>query len=326
MSVDFSKIKTYSLYDRSSLSNVKDFAAPFSGDLGALLASIPNIYSGSDFKAIISHLKAAKAAKRKIIWGIGAHVIKFGLNPLLIQLMENGFITSIAVNGASAIHDVEFALAGKSSEDVGESLHEGEFGVAKETAEFINKAAKIAADANVGFGAGLKRLLEETKPKYAKYSILCAAARLNIPVTVHVALGTDIVHMHPSMSGEATGKATYDDFKLFCNEVSEISGGAYINAGSNVLLPEIFLKAIAISQNQAVSAGQKNADTIDEISKFHQGKKLKDFITVVLDYNYQYRPLRNVVERPTKGIGKGYYLIGRHELMIPLLAAALLSK
>lgn len=303
MPVDFSKIKTYSLYDRESLSNVKDFAAPFSGDL---LASIPNIYSGSDFKAIIIHLKATKAAKRKIIWGIGAHVIKFGLNPLLIQLMENGFITSIAVNGASAIHDIEFALSGKSSEDVGEALHEGEFGVAKETAEFINNAAKVASNASIGFGAGLKQLLEESKPKYAKYSIFCAAARLNIPVTVHVALGTDIVHMHPSMNGAETGKASYEDFKLFCNEVSEINGGAYINAGSNVLLPEIFLKAIAISQNQ--------------------GKKLKDFITVVLDYNYHYRPLRNVVERPTKGIGKGYYLIGRHELMIPLLTAALLSK
>ncbi len=306
MGIDFSKIKTYSLFQRESLSNVKDFAKPFNGSIADLIASIPNIYTGADFKAIVAHLKSARQKKKKVMWGIGAHVIKFGLNPLLIQLMEEGYITSLSLNGAGAIHDVEFALAGKSSEDVGESLHVGQFGVAKETAEFINKAAQAAAQNNTGFGSGIKELLVKERPKFAQYSIICAAARLDIPVTVHVAFGTDIVHMHPSMDGSATGRATYEDFKVFCNEVSELTGGAYINAGSNVILPEIFLKAVAISQNQ--------------------GKNLKDFITVVLDYNSHYRPLRNVVERPTNGTGKGYYLVGRHELMIPLLAAALLEK
>ena len=239
--------------------------------------------------------------------GMGAHVIKVGLNPLLIDLFKRGLVTSIALNGAGIIHDTEIAMVGRTSEDVGAVLGAGEFGAAKETGEVVNAAIAAGASQGIGLGQAMGEFLLAEDFPYLDQSLLAMARRHDVPVTVHVAVGTDIVHIHPSASGADIGATSHHDFKLFCRLVSELEGGAYLNIGSAVLLPEVFLKAITVARNL--------------------GHTLATFTTANFDFIRHYRTMTNVVNRPTaSGSGKGYNFIGHHELMIPLLAAALIER
>jgi hypothetical protein len=304
---DLSGIHTYKLGSRKSKANAADFARPYrpGGGVPALIDSLPRILAAADFTAVVSAIRAAREGNRGIIWGFGAHVIKTGLGPILIDLMERGFVSALATNGAGIIHDFELAIAGSTSEDVDEALGPGRFGMAEETGELLNAAINDGVMQGLGLGQSVARRLRELSPAQAHLSVLAAADRLQIPITVHVAIGTDIIHMHPRASGAALGEGSLRDFRYFVSSVARLAGGVYLNCGSAVVLPEVFLKAVAIARNQ--------------------GTSLDGLTTVNLDFTRLYRPQTNVVARPVLGIGKGYSLVGHHEIMIPLLAAALVD-
>ena len=304
---DLSGIHTYKLGSRKSKANAADFARPYrpAGGVPALIDSLPRILAAADFTAVVSAIRAAREGNRGIIWGFGAHVIKTGLGPILIDLMERGFVSALATNGAGIIHDFELAIAGSTSEDVDEALGPGRFGMAEETGELLNAAINDGVMQGLGLGQSVARRLRELSPAQAHLSVLAAADRLQIPITVHVAIGTDIIHMHPRASGAALGEGSLRDFRYFVSSVARLAGGVYLNCGSAVVLPEVFLKAVAIARNQ--------------------GTSLDGLTTVNLDFTRLYRPQTNVVARPVLGIGKGYSLVGHHEIMIPLLAAALVD-
>jgi hypothetical protein len=251
----------------------------------------------------VAAIRDARAGGRGIVWGLGAHVIKTGLGPVVIDLMERGFVSAIAVNGAAIIHDFEVALVGATSEDVDQALGPGRFGMAEETGRLLNGAINEGVAAGLGFGQAVAAFLAAKQPQFARASVLAAAARLHIPVTVHVAIGTDIIHMHPAASGAALGEGSLRDFRYFVSNVARLEHGVYLNCGSAVVLPEVFLKAVALARNKGIA--------------------LAKLTTVNLDFMRQYRAQTNVVSRPTAGTGRGYTLIGHHEIMIPLLAAAL---
>ena len=304
---DLTGIHTYPLGSRKSKANAADFARPYraGGGIAALLASLPRILAAADFTAVVSAIRAAREGNRGIIWGFGAHVIKTGLGPIVIDLMERGFVSALATNGAGVIHDFELAIAASTSEDVDEALGPGRFGMAEETGELLNAAINDGVKQGLGLGQSVARRLRELSPAHAHLSVLAAADRLQIPVTVHVAIGTDIIHMHPRASGASLGEGSLRDFRYLVANVARLAGGVYLNCGSAVVLPEVFLKAVAIARNQ--------------------GTSLDGLTTVNLDFTRLYRPQANVVSRPVLGIGKGYSLIGHHEIMIPLLAAALVE-
>jgi hypothetical protein len=305
---DLSGIRTYPLGSRTSKANAADFAKPYraGGGMASLLGSFPAILAAADFKAVVAAIRAARTGDRGIIWGFGAHVIKTGLGPILIDLMERGFVSALATNGAGIIHDFELALSGGTSEDVDEALGPGRFGMAEETGELLNAAINDGVKNGLGLGQAVGRRLREMKPAHEALSVVAAAARLQIPVTVHVAIGTDIIHMHPRASGAALGEGSLRDFRYFVSNVARLKGGVYLNCGSAVVLPEVFLKAVAIARNQ--------------------GASLDQLTTVNMDFTRLYRPQTNVVSRPVAGVGKGYSLVGHHEIMIPLLAAALIES
>jgi hypothetical protein len=301
---DLSGIRTYPLGSRRSKANADDFAKPYRGTgVGALIESLPDILAGADFKAVVAAIRAAHMAERGIVGGLGAHVIKTGLSPVLIDLMERGFVSAVATNGAGIIHDFELALSGGTSEDVEEALGPGRFGMAEETGRLLNAAINDGVGRGLGIGQAVGVRLREMTPPHEPLSIVAAAARLEIPVTVHVAIGTDIIHMHPDASGAAIGEGSLRDFRYFVSNVARLERGVFLNCGSAVVLPEVFLKAVALARNRGVS--------------------LEGLTTVNLDFTRLYRPQTNVVSRPVAGIGKGYSLVGHHEIMIPLLAAAL---
>jgi len=302
---DLSGLKTYSLKSRKSKARAEDFAKPAAdaASLAAVVDALPDILAGADFKAVVRAIADAHKRDGGIVWGIGAHVIKTGLGPVLIDLMERGFVSAIAVNGAAVIHDFEIALVGATSEDVDEALGPGEFGMADETGRFLNAAINDGVAAGLGLGQSVARMLVERSPQHARSSLLAAAGRLNVPVTVHVAIGTDTIHMHPSASGAAIGEGSLRDFRYFVSNVARLEHGVYLNCGSAVVLPEVFLKAVALARNRGIP--------------------LAELTTVNLDFLRQYRALTNVVTRPTAGSGRGYSLTGHHEILIPLLAAAL---
>jgi hypothetical protein len=306
--LDFSALSTYSLHDRSSKVTVQDFAkAPAAGwTIRQLLASLPNQLMGKDFPELVQRLADCHRRQRPIIIGMGAHVIKVGLNPILIDLMERGIIAGMALNGAGIVHDTEIAMVGRTSEDVDHVLGSGAFGAAKETGEFINQAINLGQDLEQGIGEALGEALLTANFPFSGMSLLASARRLKVPVTVHVAMGTDIVHIHPSANGAAIGAGSYRDFRLFCSMIANLEGGAYLNFGSAVLLPEVFLKALTVVRNL--------------------GHEVRRFTTANFDFIRHYRPLTNVVNRPTADGGKGYSITGHHELMIPLLVAALLDE
>jgi hypothetical protein len=304
---DLSGVHTYPLGSRTNKVSAADFARPYAKGSGVpgLLASLPGALAATDFKAVVQAIVAARARDAAIIWGVGAHVLKTGLSPLLIDLMERGFVSAVATNGAGIIHDFEIALAGATSEDVDEALGPGRFGMAEETATLLNSAINEGVARGLGLGESVGRFLLQRDPPHAHLSIAVAAARCEAPLTVHVGIGTDIIHMHAMASGAALGEGSLRDFRYFTSAVARLAGGVYINCGSAVILPEVFLKAVALSRNQ--------------------GHSLAGLTAVNLDFLRHYRPMTNVVARPTAGTGKGYALTGHHELLLPLLAAALIE-
>ncbi|UCH98763.1 MAG: hypothetical protein JSV88_26035 [Candidatus Aminicenantes bacterium] len=306
--LDKKNLKTRSINERKSLVDVKDFAQPYvpGSDFKGFLQSLPKFLAGKDFIEFCQYIKNARKNDKPIIMGLGAHTVKVGLNPIIIDLMERGWVSAIAVNGAFMIHDFEIALTGKTSENVAENLHKGTYGNTEETGVFLNVALKEGLGKKFGAGEAIGHYLISSKFPYNPHSILYKAYKLNIPVTVHPAIGTDFTHYHPHFDGAVVGALAEADFLLFASIVSKIGdGGVYINIGSAVILPEIFLKAIAFCTAQNI--------------------KLKNFYTAVFDFNKHYRPYENVVSRPILNGGKGYYFVGHHEIMIPILAAALLS-
>jgi len=309
---DFSSISTYPLASRPSKVTVRDFARPLTEaearNASALFDSLPHILAADTLRAVAQHIVQAKAKQRACIFGLGGHVIKTGLAPILIDLMRRGFITGLAMNGACVIHDFEIAVAGWTSEDVDSALGDGQFGMAEETGRLLNEAIKRGVADGLGLGESVGRMLSELQPEVAVYSLLHAAYQLRIPVTVHITLGTDIIHLHPQADGAALGAASYQDFKLITALVKELDGGGvYLNLGSAVTLPEVFLKAVTVVRNL--------------------GHSLQDFTTANFDFIQHYRPQTNVVRRPVaNGAGRGYSLTGHHELTIPLLAATILAQ
>ncbi len=304
---DLSSVHTYPLASRSSKVRVRDFAVPYQRGSGVagLLASLPAILAGGDLRAVVSAMLEARRDGRGIVWGLGAHVVKTGLSRVMLDLMERGFVSAIATNGAGIIHDFEIALNGGTSEDVDAQLGPGRFGMAEETAT-LNHVIRLGVDEGLGIGQAVARHLAETRPPYVDVSIAAGAWRMEIPVTVHVAIGTDIIHMHPDASGAALGEGSLRDFRYFTSSVSKLQRGVFINCGSAVILPEVFLKAVSIARNQ--------------------GHSLEGLTTVNIDFLRQYRAQTNVVSRPTAGVGHGYALTGHHELLIPILAAALIEE
>jgi hypothetical protein len=304
---DLSRVRTYPLASRQSKAHASEFAKPYEPGAGmrGWLEALPGILGAADFRAVVQAMREAQAAGRGLLWGLGAHVVKTGLGPVLIDLMERGFVSAIATNGAGVIHDFEVALSGATSEEVDDALGPGRFGMAEETGRLLNAAINDGVADGLGIGQAVGRWLAANAPPHAGLSILVAAARLDIPVTVHIAIGTDIVHMHPAASGAALGEGSLRDFRYFVSNVGRLAGGVYLNCGSAVVLPEVFLKAVALTRNH--------------------GLALDGLTTVNLDFLRHYRPQTNVVLRPVAGIGRGYSLVGHHEIMIPLLAAALIE-
>ena len=309
-------VETYPIADRRSKVNVRDFARPAGKNpsLKKFLDGLPGILAGDDLRSVLAAIHRAKARKRAVLWGIGGHVIKVGLGPLLIELMRTGFVSGLAMNGAAMIHDFEIALAGQTSEDVDTALGEGKFGMAQETGQGINEIAKLAHRIRLGYGEAAGQYLHSgiLATKHLEASVLAAAYKLRIPVTVHLAIGTDIPHVHPAAEGAALGAASFTDFRLFCALVQGMDGGGvYLNWGSAVILPEVFLKAVSVARNA--------------------GLKLRPITTANFDFIQHYRPLQNVVKRPTAGAkkagenSKGIAITGHHELLMPLVAAALAS-
>ena len=304
---DLSGVKTYPLRSRQSKVTLGQFATPYKAGSGVvgLVGSLPGLLAAHDFKQVVRAIAAAKAQDRAIVWGLGAHVLKTGLSPVIVDLMQRGFVSAIATNGAGIIHDFEIALSGQTSEDVDATLGPGTFGMAEETGTQLNQAISEGVANGLGLGQSVGRHLDATNPPFAQISIAASAWRLQIPLTVHVAVGTDIIHMHPQASGASIGEASLRDFRYFASIVARLVGGVFLNCGSAVVLPEVFLKAVAVARND--------------------GRSLDGLTTVNIDFLRHYRPLTNVVSRPTAGSGKGYALTGHHELLIPLLASALID-
>ncbi len=302
---DFSGLRTYSLFERPSKVSVDDFAKPLRPGMmvSEFLQALPKQLAGKDLLEIAQAMAEALQKKRLVIWGFGAHVIKVGLSPIIIDLMERGFISALMMNGACMVHDAELAMAGITSEDVAQALKDGTFGAAKETGELLSEAAKLGKETGLGYALG--KLIAHADFPYKHLSIFATAYRLGVPATVHVALGTDIVHIHPGADGSAIGEASFYDFRLFTSLVSQLEGGVFFLAGSAVVLPEVFLKALTAVRNL--------------------GYQVEKFTTVNFDFIRHYRPMVNVVQRPTMTGGRGYHITGHHELLIPLLAAALLE-
>lgn len=302
---DLSGVRTYPLASRKSKANAADFARVYRKGTGVagLIESMPNILAAADFKAVVAAIREARSRNRGVIWGLGAHVLKTGLSPVVVDLMERGFVSALAMNGAGIIHDFELALSGATSEEVDEALGPGKFGMADETGRMLNFAITDGVGRGLGIGQAVGQYLASVQPPHHTLSVMAAATRLNIPVTVHVAVGTDIIHMHPDASGAAIGEGSLRDFRYFVSNVAKLERGVYLNCGSAVVLPEVFLKAVALARNRGVS--------------------LDGLTTVNLDFMRLYRPHTNVVSRPVAGVGNGYSLVGHHEIMIPLLAAAL---
>ncbi|MBI4652361.1 hypothetical protein HY745_14015 [Candidatus Desantisbacteria bacterium] len=306
--LDFSKIKTYPIKDRKNKTSVKDFSkvCGINPSFQEFIDSLPYIFAGENFRQLVADIVHAHKNRRSVIFMMGAHVIKCGLSPLIIDLMKNGILSCVALNGAGAIHDFEIAMIGGTSEDVAHNLEDGSFGMAEETGFNINNALKSGVKKGLGAGKALGEKICKDKYPYREMSILFAGVKYNIPVTVHIAIGTDIIHQHPKAEGKVLGEASYIDFKTFASCLVNLEGGVVINFGSSVMLPEVFLKAITITRNLGI--------------------KINKFTAANFDMIRHYRPEVNVLSRPTAYGGKGYYFCGYHEIMIPLLVNAVNVK
>jgi hypothetical protein len=306
---DLSGVRTYPLASRASKARVEDFATPVAAGASfkTFLDSLPAILGARDLRRVVQAIVDARRNDGGIIWGLGAHVIKTGVSPVLIDLMQRGYVSTLALNGAGIIHDFEVALSGATSEDVDEALGPGRFGMAEETGTLLNEAIGRGAREGQGLGQAVAAFLAARNPPFADRSLTVSAHRLGIPVTVHVAIGTDIIHMHPAASGAAIGETSLRDFKYLTSAVARLRGGVYLNCGSAVVLPEVFLKAVALARNTGVS--------------------LEGLTTVNIDFSRMYRPETNVVTRPIAGTnGAGISLVGHHEILIPLIAAAVIER
>jgi len=305
--ISFDRVVTYSLRERHSKVNLKRFGKSFEGgSFKEFLNSLPNILAVDDMKAVVKSIVRARRGKRHVILGMGAHPIKVGLSPVIINLMQRNIITALAMNGACIIHDFEISMMGCTSEDVDREICNGRFGMARETGEGLNNAIKEGVRNGMGIGRAVGDYILNNDLPYKRFSILAAASRLGIPATVHVAIGTDIIHMHPQADGAAIGEGSMRDFKLFCSLVSRLKGGVYINLGSAVIMPEVFLKALSVTRNLKYN--------------------VKDFTTVNMDFIQHYRCRENILRRPVLSGGSSYALIGHHEIMFPLLSAAIMEE
>jgi len=304
-----SKIKTYSVKSRASKVNTKDFALKPSKakSFGAFFNSLPNILKAKDLRSVSQNIVKARQKNKSVIFMAGAHVIKCGLNPVLIELIRKKVITCLCLNGAGIIHDFEIAFQGKTSEDVAENLKDGRFGMAKETADFLNKASTIGVKKGFGLGYAVASAIAETKLANKELSLLYNAYVNKVPVCVFIGIGTDIIHQHCSFDAASSAKGSLRDFHILVkNIVSLNQGGVVLNFGSAVMLPEVFLKALNLARNL--------------------GNKVYNFTTANFDMIYHYRPSQNVVQRPTLSGGNGYYIIGHHEIMLPLLAQSVIEN
>lgn len=306
--VNLSKVRTYPLSKRKSKVRSDHFATPWKkgNSFVNFMNSLPNILAGSDIRAVISAVATAFRTQKTVILAMGAHVIKVGLNPVIIDLMERGIIKAVAMNGAGIIHDFEIAMTGQTSEDVETAVKDGSFGMARETGSFLSKAIKKGGRKSLGLGEAVGQSFLENKLPFTDKSILATGARLNIPVTVHIAIGTDIIHNHPDFDAKEAGGASHKDYRIFASMVALLEGGVYLNVGSAVVLPEVFLKAVTLVRNL--------------------GTRLENFTAVNMDFIHQYRSLTNVIGRPVTGGGKGFNLVGHHEIMIPLIAAGVIEE
>lgn len=307
--VDLSRVRTVPLTERPNKVSLARLAKPpvAGQSAAAFLAGLPSLLAGDDFRAVVDAVVAAHQSQRPVIVGFGAHVVKCGLSPVLIDLIGRGVVTALATNGSGAIHDYELALIGETSEDVAAGLKDGTFGMVRETGEAMNAAInRVLSRPDAGLGALLGEHLTETAAPNRHVSLAATCHAAGVPFTVHVAVGTDIIHMHPSANGAGLGQASFNDFKLFAGAVSQLSGGVYLNVGSAVVMPEVFLKAFTVAQNL--------------------GADLTGYTTVNMDMTAHYRSGENVVRRPAGVAGKGYTLLGRHEFMLPLLAQAVVER
>ena len=308
--VDLSSVTTYPIAERTNkVSLERDFAGDITAGMSvsSLLSALPNQLGAESLNAIINAVVKARQNDRPVVIGIGGHVIKCGLQPVLKKLIDADIITAVAMNGSATVHDYEISLIGATSEDVGAVLHCGTFGMAEETGRDINRALKAGVAQGLGYGEALGRFIVENENPHREFSLLATCFEKGIPATVHVAIGTDIIHQHPECDGAVLGQATFTDFRLFTSVVSTLgSGGVFINIGSAVIMPEVFLKALSIAQNMG----------------FH----VDGFTTANFDMTQHYRPLQNVVKRPTAGDSRGLTITGHHEIMIPLLAAGILDR
>lgn len=308
--LDLGDVKTYPLASRNSKVKLSDFGTPVSEDasLRTFLSSFPDVLAVQSLRQLTARINRARAMNKPIIWGIGGHVIKTGLAPLLIDLMKRGFVSAFASNGSVLVHDAEIAMIGSTSEDVDATLSEGVFGGAEETGQLLNSAAADGARDHIGLGEAVGRALTARSPQHRDHSLLCNAYQAKVPFTAHVTIGGDIAHFHPKADGSSLGATTHTDFRLLAALVKEMDGGGvYLNVGSAVVLPEVFLKCVTLVRNL--------------------GNPLTDITTANFDFIQSYRPLTNVVRRPTeKGAGQGYSITGHHELTIPLLAAMLICQ
>ena len=308
--LELDKVKTYPLASRSSKVKLSDFAQPVSDEasLSDFLANLPDVLAVESLRQITNRMQRARELGKPIIWGIGGHVIKTGLAPLIIDLMKRGYVSAIAANGSVLVHDAEIAMNGSTSEDVDATLSEGVFGGAEETGRLLNEATQQGAKDQIGLGEAVGRSLVAMKPKHQGYSLLCAAYESKVPFTIHLTIGGDITHFHPTADGASLGATTHTDFRLLAELVRRMDGGGvYLNIGSAVVLPEVFLKCVTLVRNL--------------------GHPFSNITTANFDFIQSYRPLTNVVRRPTeKGAGEGFSITGHHELTIPLLAAMLIAK
>ncbi|RMD60244.1 MAG: hypothetical protein D6828_00265 [Nitrospirae bacterium] len=303
--LSFKDAKTYPLKERMNKVDVARFGRPFKrGDtFKTFIDSLPDFLAVSDFSSVVSAIVEARRNGRPFILGMGAHPIKVGLSPIIIDLIQSGIVTAISLNGACIIHDFEIALGGQTSEDVASELISGNFGMAEETGRELNKAINEGVSSGKGLGESVALYIAKSEYKYREYSILASAYNRDIPITVHVGVGTDIIHMHPHADGCMIGEGSLRDFRLLSSVIADLSGGVYLNLGSAVILPEVFLKALNIARNL--------------------GYEVDHFTTVNMDFMRHYRPMENVVKRPTIGDSKGYNITGHHEIMFPLLAASI---
>jgi deoxyhypusine synthase len=306
--VSLKKVKTYPLLERKSKVSINALATTFTkGDtFREFIRKLPDILAVNDFKSTVKAIVRARHNKRPVIIGMGAHPIKVGLSPIIIDLMKKNIITAIATNGACIIHDFEISFLGRTSEDVMEELQKGTFGMAKETGMYLNKAINDGLKKGYGIGKSVGEMIYKNNFRFKDRSIFASAYELDIPATVHIAIGTDIIHMHPDADGQALGEGSFMDFKLFTSVVSDLEGGVYINLGSAVIMPEVFLKALTVARNL--------------------GKKVENITTVNMDFIQHYRPTENVLRRPTFPKGSSYAITGHHEIMFPLLAASIIEE